>query len=103
MKCERFIGHNVDLSRKKSAGQLSITSDNISCGMSQMYQLNKTSNDHNNYSIRPNRKTFKEKAEVIMNQIAIFPCVVKRHIIIEKLTVINFNIMLILTVTQIRK
>ena len=75
MKCQRFIGHDADLLRKKSVGQLSTTSDNISCGVSQMYQLNKTSNDQSNYSIRSKRKTFKEKVEVIMNQIAIFSCV----------------------------
>ena len=66
MKCERFIGHNVDLSRKKSAGQLSITSDNISYGISRMYQLNETPNDQSNFSIRSKRKTFKEKVEVII-------------------------------------
>ena len=67
MKCERFIGHDVDVLRKKSAGQLSAASDNISCGISQMYQLNKTSNDQSNYAIRPKRTSFKGKAEVMMN------------------------------------
>ena len=77
MKCERFIGHDVDVLRKKSVGQLSTTSDNISCGISQMYQLNKTPNDPSNFSIRPKRKTFKEKIEVIMNRVVIFLVVLK--------------------------
>ena len=80
MKCERFIGHDVDVLRKKSLGQLSTTSDNISCGISQMYQLNKTPNDPSNFSIRPKRKTFKEKVEVMINQVAILLGVLKRHI-----------------------